>query len=56
MSDLASGLKNFVLNYGVATSPDYEQQWQTLENSRNPFAIVVMAHLKALETKVQIVL
>lgn len=30
---------------------DYGQQWQTLEDSSNPFAIVVMAHLKALETK-----
>lgn len=30
---------------------DYGQQWQTLEDSSNPFAIVVMAHLKALETR-----
>lgn len=30
---------------------DYGQEWQTLETSLNPFAIVVMAHLKALETK-----
>ncbi|HEY9851420.1 MAG TPA: hypothetical protein V6D28_18260 [Leptolyngbyaceae cyanobacterium] len=30
---------------------DYQQQWTVLEESRNPFAIVVMAHLKALETR-----
>jgi hypothetical protein len=30
---------------------DYGQQWQTLEDSLNPFATVVMAHLKALETR-----
>ncbi len=30
---------------------DYGQEWQTLEDSLNPFAIVVMAHLKALETR-----
>ncbi len=30
---------------------DYEQQWPLLEDSSNPFATVVMAHLKALETK-----
>jgi hypothetical protein len=30
---------------------DYGQGWQALEDSLNPFATVVMAHLKALETK-----
>jgi hypothetical protein len=30
---------------------DYGQEWQALEDSLNPFATVVMAHLKALETK-----
>jgi hypothetical protein len=30
---------------------DYESQWSDLEASRNPFAIVVMAHLKTKETK-----
>jgi hypothetical protein len=29
---------------------DYEQQWERLERSRNPFALVVMAHLKAKRT------
>jgi hypothetical protein len=30
---------------------DYESQWPDLEASRNPFAIVTMAHLKTKETK-----
>ena len=30
---------------------DYQQQWSTLEVSQNPFATVVMAHLKAIETR-----
>lgn len=30
---------------------DYAAQWSALETSRNPFAVVVMAHLKALETR-----
>lgn len=30
---------------------DYQNQWAQLEASRNPFAIVVMAHLKTRETK-----
>lgn len=30
---------------------DYQQQWSALEASRNPFATVVMAHLKAQETR-----
>jgi hypothetical protein len=30
---------------------DYEQQWNWLEFSQNPFAVVVMAHLKAEELK-----
>ena len=29
---------------------DYEQKWDKLERSRNPFALVVMAHLKAKRT------
>lgn len=32
---------------------DYQQNWQELEESQNPFAIVVMAHLKAQETRKQ---
>ncbi|MBD2044022.1 cytosolic protein [Microcoleus sp. FACHB-672] len=30
---------------------DYQESWQALERSRNPFATVVMAHLKAQETR-----
>jgi hypothetical protein len=30
---------------------DYGEDWQALEESRNPFAVVVMAHLKAQETR-----
>jgi Domain of unknown function (DUF4351) len=30
---------------------DYQAQWESLEQSCNPFATVVMAHLKAQETK-----
>jgi len=30
---------------------DYQQQWSTLETSHNLFATVVMAHLKAIETR-----
>ena len=37
--------------FGVAKLLDYHSRWTELENSHNPFAIVVMAHLKAQETK-----
>lgn len=30
---------------------DYRARWEELDASRNPFAVVVKAHLKALETK-----
>ncbi len=30
---------------------DYREQWQKLEQERNPFAVVVRAHLKAIETR-----
>jgi hypothetical protein len=30
---------------------DYESRWSELEDSRNPFAVAVMAHLKTKETK-----
>ena len=30
---------------------DYKEKWAELETSTNPFAVVVMAHLRALETK-----
>ncbi len=30
---------------------DYREKWKELEKSQNPFAIIVMSHLKELETK-----
>jgi hypothetical protein len=30
---------------------DYKQRWTELEQSQNPFAVVIMAHLKAQETR-----
>jgi hypothetical protein len=30
---------------------DFSQDWESLEKSKNPFSKVVMAHLKAIETK-----
>lgn len=30
---------------------DYQERWKELESNDNPFATVVMAHIKALETK-----
>ena len=30
---------------------DYRSQWSSLERSHNPFAVVVMAHLKSQETR-----
>jgi Domain of unknown function (DUF4351) len=37
--------------FPVVKLVDYKQNWQALEESRNPFAVVVMAHLKAQETR-----
>jgi len=46
-------LWNFELSikFPIIKLLDYKDQWDMLENSRNPFAIVVMAHLKAQETR-----
>ncbi|OCQ90737.1 cytosolic protein [Oscillatoriales cyanobacterium USR001] len=38
-------------NFKVVKLLDYALTWSELETSRNPFAIVVIAHLKAQETK-----
>ena len=38
-------------NFQIAKLLDYKDRWQELEESRNPFATVVMAHLKAQETR-----
>jgi hypothetical protein len=37
--------------FPIAKLLDYGENWQALEESRNPFAVVVMAHLKAQETR-----
>lgn len=38
------------LEFPIAKLLDYEQEWESLEANNNPFAIVVMAHLKAKTT------
>ncbi|NJM72881.1 MAG: transposase [Scytonema sp. RU_4_4] len=38
------------LEFPVAKLLDYEAQWETLEQSTNPFSVVVMAHLKTKAT------
>ncbi len=37
--------------FGTVKLIDYRERWAELERSDNPFATVVMAHLKVLETK-----
>ena len=39
------------LDYLITKLLDYKKKWAYLERQDNPFAIVVMAHLKALETR-----
>ena len=39
------------LDYPSTKLLDYQEKWEYLERQDNPFAIVVMAHLKALETR-----
>jgi len=38
-------------DFPVVKLLDYGTNWSDLENNRNPFALVVMAHLKAKETR-----
>jgi hypothetical protein len=38
-------------NFPVVKLLDYAEDWPALESNRNPFATVVMAHLKAQETR-----
>jgi hypothetical protein len=38
------------LKFPIAKLLDYENQWQTLEESNNPFAVIIMAHLKTKAT------
>jgi hypothetical protein len=37
--------------FGIVKLLDYQARWDELEQSQNPFATVVMAHLKMMETK-----
>lgn len=39
------------LQFGMIKLLDYEAKWSELEQNSNPFAVVVMAHLKALVTQ-----
>jgi len=39
------------LQFPTAKLLDYEAQWEALEQSANPFAVLVMAHLKTLATQ-----
>ncbi len=39
------------IHFLVVKLLDYRVNWSSLEGSDNPFATVVMAHLKALETR-----
>lgn len=39
------------IEFPIVKLLDYRNRWEELENSRNPFALVVMSHLKTLETK-----
>jgi Domain of unknown function (DUF4351) len=47
-STAASSLQ---FNFTSVKLLDYQAQWAQLEQSQNPFAVVVMAHLKTQETK-----
>lgn len=40
-----------VFRFPVAKVLEYREKWDELEKSDNPFAVVVMAHLKTTETK-----
>ena len=48
-----AGLKDFGMSFRfpIVKLIDYRKKWKTLENSQNPFAIVVRTHLKGLETR-----
>ncbi|MBW4559578.1 MAG: transposase [Mojavia pulchra JT2-VF2] len=39
------------LEFPIAKLLDYEQTWETLEQTTNPFGIIVMAHLKTKATQ-----
>lgn len=37
--------------FGIVKLIDFRSRWEELEQSPNPFAVVVMAHLKTMETR-----
>ena len=39
------------LKFPIVKLLDYKEKWDELETSRNPFAVVVMAHLQTQETR-----
>ncbi len=39
------------MQFPIVKLLDYEDQWEMLESSTNPFAVVVMAHLKGMATQ-----
>jgi len=51
--DYALGGFETRMRFPVAKLLDYAGEWAALEESDNPFAVVVMAHLKAMETSRQ---
>jgi hypothetical protein len=48
---LTSPGSSLEFNFTAIKLLDYAEQWSALESNPNPFAVVVMAHLKAQETK-----
>lgn len=42
---------DLTFRFGIVKLLDYQERWVDLEQSRNPFAVVVMAHLKTQETR-----
>jgi hypothetical protein len=48
---LTSPGSSLEFNFTTIKLLDYREQWEGLKSNPNPFAVVVMAHLKAQETK-----
>jgi len=40
-----------LFHFPIARILEYKENWEELKKSDNPFAVVVMAHLKTVETK-----
>ena len=48
---MAAGVSAPSIEFPIVKLLDYESKYQELEADPNPFAVVVLAHLKALETR-----